>query len=99
MKGTNIMAKTLRELALQAGYGDENLTTMATKAGNGSYFLNLDERHAIFQDDSGLHLTDLVSWASFAPRTIGRKSNATLKGLHFQLAQYRRYLAQIKRTA
>ena len=93
------MAKSLHDLALQAGFSENDLTIMATKAGAGSFFLSLDERHAIFQDDSGLHLTDLVSWARFSPCTIGRKSNATLKGLQFQLAQYKRYMIQIGQVA
>jgi len=42
-----------------------------------------------------LHLTDLVSWAKFSPITIGRKSNATAKGLQFQIAQFLRYKKQI----
>lgn len=58
-------------------------------------FLMLDNRYAVMQDEKGLHLTDLVSWASFSPRTIGRKSNATVKGLQFQLAQYKIYMKQI----
>ena len=78
--------KSLRELAELAGI-DEKFFDRD--------FLMLDQRYAVMQDDKGLHLTDVVSWASFSPRTIGRKSNATLEGLQFQLGQYKVYLKQI----
>jgi hypothetical protein len=47
------------------------------------------------QDEKGLHLTDVLSWAGFNPIKIGRKSNATVKGLQFQLGQYKVYIKQI----
>jgi hypothetical protein len=47
------------------------------------------------QDEKGLHLTDVLSWARFSPIKIGRKSNATVKGLQFQLGQYKVYIKQI----
>ena len=74
------MKATLRELA-------QNLKIDEKYFAND--FLMLDERIAIMQDEKGLHLTDLVSWARFSPITIGRKSNATIKGLQFQLGQYK----------
>ena len=77
---------TLKELAAATGIDEKYFDRD---------FLMLDQRHAVMQDDKGLHLTDLVSWARFSPITIGRKSNATIKGLQFQLAQYKRYMAQI----
>jgi len=80
------MSKTLRELATEAGIEERFFD------GN---FLMLDNRYAVMQDEKGLHLTDVLSWASFSPRTIGRKSNATLKGLQFQLGQYKIYIKQI----
>ena len=84
------MAKTLRELAQGAGidekYFDNN-------------FLMLDERIAIMQDEKGLHLTDVLSWARFSPIKIGRQSNATAKGLQFQLGQYKVYKKQIGQCA
>jgi hypothetical protein len=52
----------------------------------------IDEKYF---DEKGLHLTDVMSWASFSPRTIGRKSNATAKGLQFQLGQYKVWMKQI----
>ena len=84
------MAKTLKELAQELNidekYFDNN-------------FLMLDSRIAVMQDEKGLHLTDLLSWARFNPITIGRKSNATVKGLQFQLDQYKRYIKQIGQVA
>jgi hypothetical protein len=81
------MAKTLQELAqgleIDLKYFDNN-------------FLMLDDRYAVMQDDKGLHLTDVLSWARFNPITIGRKSNATLKGLQFQLGQYKVYIKQLQ---
>jgi hypothetical protein len=81
------MAKTLQELAqelsIDAKHFDNN-------------FLMLDNRYAVMQDDKGLHLTDVLSWASFSPRTIGRKSNSTVKGLQFQLGQYKVYIKQLQ---
>ena len=79
------MAKTLRELAQEAGIDEKYFERD---------FLMLDQRHAIMQDEKGLHLTDVMSWASFSPRTIGRKSNATAKGLQFQLGQYKVWMRQ-----
>ena len=78
--------KTLRELAKEAGIDEKYFDRD---------FLMLDQRYAIMQDEKGLHLTDLVSWASFSPRTIGRRSNATAKGLQFQLGQYTVWIRQI----
>jgi hypothetical protein len=81
------MKKTLKELAnelnIDEKYFDNN-------------FLMLDNRYAVMQDEKGLHLTDVFSWACFNPRTIGRKSNATLKGLQFQLGQYKVYIKQLQ---
>lgn len=88
------MKKTLKELALELGYGEDRFSP--AQGWKDTYqFLMLDERHAIMEDERGLHLTDLVSWARFSPITIGRKSNVTLKGLQFQLAQFARYKKQI----
>ena len=81
------MAKTLKELAAELNidekYFDNN-------------FLMLDNRFAVMQDEKGLHLTDVFSWASFNPIKIGRKSNATAKGLQFQLGQYKVYIKQLQ---
>jgi hypothetical protein len=81
------MAKTLQELAqelsIDAKHFDNN-------------FLMLDNRYAVMQDDKGLHLTDVFSWASFSPIKIGRKSNSTVKGLQFQLGQYKVYIKQLQ---
>jgi hypothetical protein len=79
------MAKTLRELARELEIDEKYFERD---------FLMLDQRHAIMQDEKGLHLTDVMSWASFSPRTIGRKSNATAKGLQFQLGQYKVWMRQ-----
>ena len=81
------MKKTLKELAREIGieekYFDNN-------------FLMLDNRFAVMQDEKGLHLTDVLSWASFNPIKIGRQSNATVKGLRFQLGQYKVYIKQLQ---
>lgn len=81
------MPKTLQELAqgleIDLKHFDNN-------------FLMLDNRYAVMQDDKGLHLTDTLSWAKFSPITIGRKSNATIKGLQFQLGQYKVYIKQLQ---
>jgi hypothetical protein len=84
------MPKTLRELAQEAGIDEKYFQ---------NDFLMLDERIAIMQDEKGLHLTDLLSWARFSPITIGRKSNATAKGLQFQLGQYKVYKKQIEKVS
>jgi len=84
------MAKSLRELAQAAGIDEKYFN---------NNFLMLDDRIAVMEDDKGLHLTDVLSWARFNPIKIGRKSNATLKGLQFQLAQYKRYMAQNGKVA
>ena len=84
------MAKTLRELAQEAGIDEKYFA---------NNFLMLDERIAIMQDEKGLHLTDVLSWARFNPVKIGRKSNATAKGLHFQLGPYKVYKKQIGQVA
>lgn len=81
------MSKTLKELATELDidhkYFDNN-------------FLMLDNRYAVMQDEKGLHLTDVLSWASFNPIKIGRQSNATAKGLRFQLGQYKVYIKQLQ---
>jgi hypothetical protein len=86
MKGLQ-MKKTLKELAAELNidekYFDNN-------------FLMLDNRYAVMQDEKGLHLTDVLSWASFSPIKIGRQSNATIKGLQFQLGQYKVYIKQLQ---
>ena len=84
------MAKTLRELAQEAGISEEHFQ---------NDFLMLDSRIAIMQDEKGLHLTDVLSWARFNPIKIGRKSNATAKCLQFQLGQYKVYIKQIGQVA
>lgn len=80
------MPKTLRELAGELEIDEKYFE---------KDFLMLDNRYAVMQDEKGLHLTDVMSWASFSPRTIGRKSNATAKGLQFQLGQYKVWIKQI----
>jgi hypothetical protein len=80
------MKKTLKELAGEIGIEEKYFQ---------NDFLMLDDRYAVMQDEKGLHLTDVLSWARFSPRTIGRQSNATIKGLQFQLGQYKVYLKQI----
>jgi hypothetical protein len=80
------MKKTLKELAGEIGIEEKYFQ---------NDFLMLDDRYAVMQDEKGLHLTDVLSWAQFSPRTIGRQSNATIKGLQFQLGQYKVYLKQI----
>jgi hypothetical protein len=84
------MAKTLKELAQELNIDEKYFD---------NDFLMLDSRIAVMQDEKGLHLTDLLSWARFSPITIGRKSNATVKGLQFQLDQYKRYIKQIGQVA
>lgn len=83
------MKKTLKEIAQDMGY-----EKYIDESGNMTV-LNLDGRYAIMEDEKGLHLTDLVSWARFSPVKIGKKSNVTVKGLQFQLAQFARYKKQI----
>jgi len=94
-KTGGIMTKTLKDLALELGYDESKLQGAQGWKEDTFQFLMLDERYGVFQDDKGLHLTDLVSWARFSPRIIGRKSNATVKGLQFQVAQFLRYKKQI----
>jgi hypothetical protein len=81
------MPRTLKELAaeinIEEKYFDNN-------------FLMLDNRFAVMQDEKGLHLTDVLSWAAFNPIKIGRQSNATVKGLRFQLGQYKVYIKQLQ---
>ena len=81
------MPKTLRELAGELEIDEKYFERD---------FLMLDNRYAVMQDEKGLHLTDVLSWASFSPRTIGRQSNATVKGLQFQLGQYKVYIKQLQ---
>jgi hypothetical protein len=81
------MATTLRELAKDAGIDEKFFQ---------QNFLMLDDRIAVMQDEKGLHLTDVLSWARFSPVKIGRKSNATAKGLQFQLGQYKVYIKQLQ---
>jgi hypothetical protein len=81
------MAKTLQELAQELSIDPKHFD---------NNFLMLDNRIAVMQDDKGLHLTDVFSWASFNPITIGRKSNSTVKGLQFQLGQYKVYIKQLQ---
>jgi len=83
------MKKTLRELAEEIGIEEKFFDRD---------FLMLDNRYAVMQDEKGLHLTDVLSWASFNPIKIGRQSNATVKGLRFQLGQYKVYIKQIKKA-
>lgn len=88
------MKKNLRELALEMGFSEEKLNP-----NSGMNCLNLDNRFGVIEDEKGLHLTDLVSWARFSPITIGRKSSVTRKGLEFQIAQLARYKKQIGAVA
>jgi hypothetical protein len=83
------MKKTLRELAGEIGIEERFFDRD---------FLMLDNRYAVMQDEKGLHLTDVLSWASFNPIKIGRQSNATVKGLRFQLGQYKVYIKQIQKA-
>jgi hypothetical protein len=83
------MATTLQELAKQLQIDGKHFE---------SNFLMLDNRYAVMQDEKGLHLTDVLSWAGFNPVKIGRKSNATAKGLQFQLGQYKVYIKQLQAT-
>jgi hypothetical protein len=94
-KAGGTMSKTLKDLALELGYDESKLQWAQGWKEDTFQFLMLDDRHGVFQDDKGLHLTDLVSWARFSPRIIGRKSNATIKGLQFQVAQLKQYQKQI----
>ena len=84
--------QTLREIALEMGYSEENLSPSGDS-------LQLHPLFGVIADEKGLHLTDLVSWATFAPIKIGRKSSITRKGLEFQIAQLSRYLKQIGAVA
>jgi hypothetical protein len=84
---------TLKEIAKDLGL-DGGLEDRG-----GMIFLALDNRYAVMEDEKGLHLTDLVSWARFSPMTIGRKSSVTRKGLEFQIAQLARYKKQIGAVA
>jgi hypothetical protein len=86
------MKKTLKEIALEMGYSEEQISPSGMT-------LALDERYGVLEDEKGLHLTDLVSWARFSPITIGRKSSVTRKGLEFQIAQLARYKRQIGAVA
>ena len=83
------MKKTLRELAGEIGIEEKFFDRD---------FLMLDNRFAVMQDEKGLHLTDVLSWARFSPIKIGRQSNATVKGLQFQLGQYKVYIKQIQKA-
>lgn len=78
--------KTLRELALELGFAESALER--------ENWLMLDDRYAVIADDKGLHLTDAMSWASFRPIKIGRKSSLTRKGLELQIAQLKIYKKQ-----
>jgi len=84
--------QTLREIALEMGFSEEKLSPSGE-------ILELHPRFGVIADEKGLHLTDLVSWARFAPIKIGRKSSITRKGLEFQIAQLSRYLKQIGMVA
>ena len=88
------MKATLKEIALEMGYTADNFTGVQGWKEDSFQFLALDERFAVMQDDKGLHLTDLVSWARFSPIKIGKKSSITRKGLEFQIAQLRLYKKQ-----
>lgn len=79
---------TLKEIAKEVGL-DGGLEDRG-----GMIFLALDQRYAVMEDDKGLHLTDLVSWARFSPVKIGRRSSVTRKGLEFQIAQLNLYKKQ-----
>jgi hypothetical protein len=81
------MPRTLKELAAEINIEEKYFDNS---------FLMLDNRYAVMQDEKGLHLTDVLSWASFNPIKIGRKSNATVKGLQFQLGQYKVYIKQLQ---
>jgi len=81
------MKKTLQELAAELNIDEKYFDRD---------FLMLDNRFAVMQDEKGLHLTDVLSWASFNPIKIGRQSNATIKGLQFQLGQYKVYIKQLQ---
>jgi len=85
------MKATLKEIALEMGYTADNFTGAQGWKEDSFQFLALDERYAVIEDEKGLHLTDLVSWARFSPIKIGKKSSVTRKGLEFQIAQLARY--------
>ena len=93
------MKKTLKEIALEMGFTADNFSGAQGWKEDNFQFLLLDERFAVMEDEKGLHLTDLVSWASFSPRIIGKKSSVTRKGLEFQIAQLDRYKRQIGAVA
>lgn len=80
------MSEKLREIAREIGLGEECL-------GRDNWVM-LDERYGVIQDEKGLHLTDLLSWARFSPVKIGKKSSVTRKGLEFQIAQLKIYKKQ-----
>lgn len=80
------MKKTLKEIALEMGFKPSQLEREG--------WLELDEKYAIFQDEKGLHLTDLMSWARFSPRIIGKKSNVTQAGVAFQVNQLKKWKIQ-----
>jgi hypothetical protein len=84
------MAKTLKELALEIGIDEKHFQ---------NNFLMLDQDVAIMQDEKGLHLTSLLSWVQFNPIKIGRKSNSTIKGLRFQIGQYKVYKKQLEKVS
>lgn len=84
--------KTLKEIALEMGYSEDKISPSGD-------VLQLTPQFGVIADEKGLHLTDLVSWARFAPIKIGRKSSVTRKGLEFQIAQLKQYLKQIGQVA
>jgi hypothetical protein len=86
------MKKTLKEIALEMGYSEENLSPSGE-------LLILDPRYGVMEDGKGLHLIDLPSFAGFRFAYIGRKSGVTRKGLEFQIAQLARYKKQIGAVA
>jgi hypothetical protein len=88
-KDKEMPKQNLREIALEMGYTGEQLSP-----NSGMNCLNLDNRFGVIEDEKGLHLTDLVSWARFSPITIGRKSSVTRKGLEFQIAQLNTFKKQ-----
>jgi len=85
------MKKTLHEIGREMGFDSASMER--------ENFLLLDERFAIIEDEKGLHLTDLVSWARFSPIKIGRKSSVTRKGVEFQIGQLSIYKKQIGAVA
>jgi hypothetical protein len=86
-KDKRMPKQTLHEIATEMGFNENALER--------ENWVMLDERFAVIADDKGLHLTDALSWARFAPIKIGRKSSITRKGLEFQIAQLKKYLKQI----